>query len=180
MDTQGEILDGSKYVQNEDERTRGAPKLHSLETSKNAQKSEQERTKVWWTHESLDMNARKSAHERTKVWTWTHESLHMNARKSAHERTKVCTWTHESLHMNARKSGERTKIWTWTHESLHMNARKSGERTKIWTWTHQTKQLSINPRNNRELKTNGYKLKTAFKTNANFIIRTRRSFKIQS
>ena len=43
-------------------------KLHSLETSKDARKSEHERTKDWWTHESLDMNARKSG-ERTKVWT---------------------------------------------------------------------------------------------------------------
>ena len=49
-------------------------KLHSLETSKNARKSEHERTKVCRTHESLDMNARKSEHERTKVWR-THESL---------------------------------------------------------------------------------------------------------
>ena len=97
----------------------------------NARKSGHERTKVWWTRESL-MNARKSV-ERTKIW-WTHESL-MNARKSG-ERTKVCTWTRESL-VNARKSGhERTKVW-WTHESL-VNARKSGhERTKVW-WTHES------------------------------------------
>ena len=99
----------------------------------NARKSG-ERTKVWWTHESLS-NARKSGHERTKVWTWTHESL-VNARKSGHKRTKVW-WTHESL-VNARKSVERTKVWTWTHESLDMNARKSGERTKVWTWTHDS------------------------------------------
>ena len=99
----------------------------------NARKSG-ERTKVWWTHESLS-NARKSGHERTKVWTWTHESL-VNARKSGHKRTKVW-WTHESL-VNARKSVERTKVWTWTHESLDMNARKSGERTKVWTWTHES------------------------------------------
>ena len=59
-------------------------KLHSLETSKNARKSEHERTKVCRTHESLDMNARKSDHERTKVCR-THESLEMNARKSGHD-----------------------------------------------------------------------------------------------
>ena len=34
----------------------------------NARKSGHERTKLWLTHESLDMNARKSG-ERTKVWT---------------------------------------------------------------------------------------------------------------
>ena len=48
--TQVEVPDGSKYVQTEDERTRGGvvrSKLHSLETSKNARKSEHERTKVW-------------------------------------------------------------------------------------------------------------------------------------
>ena len=71
-------------------------KLHSLETSKNARKSEYERTKVCRTHESLDMSAQKSENERTKVW-WTHESLNMNARKSG-ERTKVVslTWTHKN------------------------------------------------------------------------------------
>ena len=74
----------------------------------NARRFDHERTKVWWTHESL-MDARM-------VW-WTHENLLMNARKSG-EQTKVW-WTHESLDMNARKV-------CWTHESLGMNVRKSG------------------------------------------------------
>ena len=80
-------------------------KLHSLETSKNARKSEHERTKVCRTHESLDMNARKSEHERTKVCR-THEILDMNAQKSGHERTNFSAFmirlSYESLDMNAR------------------------------------------------------------------------------
>ena len=147
--TQVEVPDGSKYVQTEDERTRGASCVQNYIVWKH-----QKRTKVWtWTHESL-LNARKSGLERTKlgwrhenrlnarklvgrtkVWTWTHESL-VNARKSGHERTKVW-WTHESLDINARKSGERTKVWTWAHESL-VNARKSGHRQlpsgMVWTY----------------------------------------------
>ena len=104
-------------------------KLHSLETSKNARKSEHERTKVCRTHESLDMNAKKSENERTKVWL-THESLDMNARKSEHERTKVW-WTHESLDMNARIfvrswSDSRMRVWSWRHKNscVHLQTKK--------------------------------------------------------
>ena len=83
-------------------------KLHSLETSKNAQKSEHERTKVCRTHESLDMNAQKSEHERTKVW-WTHESLDMNAR------IFVRSWSDES-----------PRIWSWKHKNscIHVQTKK--------------------------------------------------------
>ena len=69
-------------------------KLHGLETRMNARWSGHERTKFWWTHESL-VNARWSGHERTK-FCWTHKSL-VNARWSGHERTKVWTLTHKKF-----------------------------------------------------------------------------------
>ena len=55
--TQVEVPDGSKYVQTEDERTRGASCVQNYIVWKHQK-----------THESLNMNARKSV-ERTKVWT---------------------------------------------------------------------------------------------------------------
>ena len=118
--TQVQVPDGSKYVQTDDKRTKGASCVQNYVEWKHQK-----------THEILRMNARKSD-ERTKVWTWTHESLNMNARKSEHERAKVW-WTHETFDLNALQSEhKRTEIWR-THISLEMNVRKSGERTKILT-----------------------------------------------
>ena len=54
---QVEVPDGSKYVQTEDERTRGASCVQNYKVWKHQK-----------THDSLKMNARKSV-ERTKVWT---------------------------------------------------------------------------------------------------------------
>ena len=55
--TQVEVPDWSKYVQAENERTRGASCVQNYIVWKHQK-----------THESLDMNARKFG-ERTKVWT---------------------------------------------------------------------------------------------------------------
>ena len=55
--SQVEVPDGSKYVQTEDEHTRGASCVQNYIVWKHQK-----------THESLNMNARKSG-ERTKVWT---------------------------------------------------------------------------------------------------------------
>ena len=62
--------------------------LHSLETSKNAWKSEHERTKICWMNKSLDLYARNCA-ERTKVWTWTHESLDMGTFRLTRSRYRL-------------------------------------------------------------------------------------------
>ena len=59
-----------------------------------------ERTKIWLTHENLDMSAQKSV-EGTKVWTWTHKSL-LNAR---------------ILDMNA---GKALSAWDGLHKGLFL------------------------------------------------------------